>query len=198
MIVADERSSSSGGDSRSFSELTLFLFGSGLALFVALLGWSDQIRGIDKDTRELERCFLAETGVDKKQLMSVIKASTRQAELKALTDVMCSGKLKHPDYVRLLDIFKQWHADWTHLQLVSMYKYNLTIGLTTSFFISGLISLHTYPNRYVDFADVLIREELLILLCPVLIMALLMVIIVYSSNKEKALRDLLIQISDMV
>ena len=29
-----------------FSELPLFLFGSGLALFVALLGWSDQIRGV--------------------------------------------------------------------------------------------------------------------------------------------------------
>src|SRR5579872_466092 len=29
----------------SFSEFTLFLFASALALFVALLGWSDQIRG---------------------------------------------------------------------------------------------------------------------------------------------------------
>ncbi len=197
-VSAPEAPGQSNTETRSFSELTLFLFGSGLALFVALLGWSDQIRGIDKDTRELENTFLTATGVDKRQFMSVIKASTPQAELKALTVVMCSGKLRNPNYVQLLDIFKTWHEDWTHLQHVSSHKYNLTIALTIAFLLSGILSLHTDANRYIDFAGLLIREELLVLFCPVLLMGVLMGIIIYSSTKETALKDLLMKISDMV
>src|SRR5882762_4848259 len=125
--VPPESPQTTGTETHSFSEFTLFLFGSGVALFVALLGWSDQIRGFDKDTRELEKDFLTTTELDKQQFLSVIKAATSLDKLASLTAVMRSEKLKSADSVILLDIFKQWHEDWTHLQHVSNHKYNLTV-----------------------------------------------------------------------
>ena len=196
IIVDPPKQTDSAG--RSFSELTLFLFGSGVALFVGLLAWSDQIKGMDKDTNALEGTFLTVTKLEKRQFMSVVKASTPQEELKALTAVWRTNLLVTPNYVVLLDIFKTWHEDWNHLQHVSSYKYNLTIALTISFFLSGILSLHSNPNRCIAFFSFLVREELLILMCPVLIMAVLMGMMIYSAIKEKDLRDLLIQISDMV
>jgi hypothetical protein len=183
---------------KSFSELTLFLFGSGVALFVGLLAWSDQIKGMDKDTRDLENNFLTVTKLDKKQFMSVVKAATPQEELKALTVVWRSNLLHSPNYVLLLGIFKTWYKDWEHLQSVGTYKYNFTVALTISFFLSGILSLHSNPNRFLAFWNLFVREELVILMCPVLIMSILMGMMIYSSSKEKTLRDLLIQISDMV
>lgn len=183
---------------RSFSELTLFLFGSGVALFVGLLAWSDQIKGMDKDTRELESNFLSVTKLDKKQFLSVVKAPTPQAELKALTEVWRTNLLVKPNYVSLLGIFKDWYREWNHLQRVSSYRYNLTIALTITFFSSGILSLHSNPNRCLAFGHFFVREELLILLCPSLIMCILMGMMIYSTSKEKALKDSLIQISELV
>lgn len=57
----------------SFAEPTLFLFGGGVALFVALLGWSDEIRGINKDTLDLEQKFLKATKIDRQIFSSVVK-----------------------------------------------------------------------------------------------------------------------------
>lgn len=182
----------------SFSELTLFLFASGVALFVALAGWSDQIRGIDKDTRELERTFLAGTGVSKKSFLSVVKAASPDDELTALTAVMAGGTLQNVDSIRLLGIFKNWHKDWKHLESVADVKYTLTVALTFSFFLSGLISLFTSPRQQFVVRGFVVRDELLLLLCPVILMTVILGIVIYSGFKEKALRSLLTKMTDMV
>jgi hypothetical protein len=197
-VEAEAPQKASAESAHTFSEFTLFLFGSGLALFVALLGWSDQIRGFDKDTRELEKDFLNTTGLDKHQFLSVIKAATPLGQLASLTAVMRSEKLKSADSVILLAIFKKWHEDWTHLQHISNYKYNLTVLLTITFVTSGLLSLGARPNRFFSVCGHLIRAELVLLLLPVVLMSTLMGIIIYSSNKERALKDLLMKMSDMV
>jgi len=119
-------------------------------------------------------------------------------EISGLTVVCRSNLLHSPNYVLLLGIFKTWHKEWGHLQSVGSYKYNFSVALTISFFLSGVLSLHSNPNRCLVFWNLFVREELVILMCPVLIMSILMGMMVYSSSKEKTLRDLLIQISDMV
>ena len=86
----------------SFSELTLFLFGSGFALFIALLGWSDRIRGIDKDTREMERLFMEDSGIHKRQFRCIVKPESPDQELEVLTELVNAGKIKTVDTVRLV------------------------------------------------------------------------------------------------
>lgn len=182
--------------SESFSQLTLFLFGSGLALFVALLGWSDQIRGIDKDTKELESRFLEDTGINKRDFVCIVKSDSPDQQLEALTQV--AVRLKTRVGVDLLRTFKQWNSEWSRLEGLSVWKYNLTVTLTVALFVAGITSLFTTPNEKVSLYFITIRVEVLVLMLPMILIGLLLCIIIHSAQREKALRTLLNSISDMV
>jgi hypothetical protein len=190
-------------EKESFSQLTLFLFGSGLALFIALLGWSDQIRGIDRDTKELEHQFLEKTGIDKRSFLNIVKpeSDNEQAEaltqLEALTQVVQAGLLNTPEKKELLRTFAtSWKSQLAWIETLSAWKYNLTIALTVTLFIGGIASLYTSPTQQVHLFAITAKSELLVLLLPITLIMLLLVIIVLSVQREKALRSLLNSISD--
>ena len=182
----------------TFSALTLFLFASALALFIALLGWSDQIRGIDKDTQELEKRFLEETGVDKRDFLCVIKPQPPGEQLAALAKLMRSNKLHSHDEVDLLSAFKAWKKDWTQLETLSTWKYNLTVALTLMLFLAGIISLFTHPSQQVPLHFFKVRTEMLVLTLPMSLVAVLLGTIIYGARLERALRTLLESIADKV
>jgi hypothetical protein len=182
----------------SFSELTLFLFASALALFVALLGWSDQIRGIDKDTKELEARFLAETGIEKRDFLCVVKPKLPAEQLAALAKLMNSGRIKSHVKVDLLAAFKAWNKEWSRLERLSVHKYNLAVALTLAFFIAGVTSLFTHPSGRVYLYLFTVRSEMLVLTLPLTLVAVLFGIIIYGSQRENALRALLDSIADKV
>ena len=133
----------------SFSQLALFLFASGLAVFVALLGWSDQIRGIDKETRELENRFLEKTGIEKRDFLRVVKPESADQQLEALTEIVNAGRLKTKAAVDFLRAFtkRTERSPWSQIERLSVWKYNLTIALTIALFVSGIVSLFTILPR---------------------------------------------------
>jgi hypothetical protein len=189
----------SAGDPReSFSELTLFLFASALALFVALLGWSDQIRGIDKDTKELEARFLEETGIAKRDFLCVVKPTLQGEQLLALTKLMKSGGMQSHVKVDLLSAFRAWNKEWSRLERISVWKYNLTVALTLALFVAGTISLFTHPNDQVRLHFFSARAEMLVLTLPMSLIVVLLGIIIYGSRRENALRALLDSMADKV
>ncbi len=183
---------------QSFSELTLFLFASALALFVALLGWSDQIRGINKDTKELEERFLSETGIAKRDFLCVVKPKVQGEQLAALAKLMKSGNIQSHVNVDLLSAFKSWNKEWSRLEKLSSIKYYLAIALTVAFFLAGVISLFTRPGDKASLHYFAIRAELLVLTMPLALVAALLCIIICESRRENALRVFLESIDDRV
>jgi len=185
----------------SFSELTLFLFASGLALFVALLGWSDQIRAIDKDTREMESCFLEDTGMGKRDFLRIVKPESPDKQLEALTEMVNAGKFKTMDSVQLLRKLTEWHREWSdawpHLERLTTWKYNLTIALTIALLVAGTVSLFTTPAEQVNFFSLHLRVEMLVLTLPMTIVAVLLGIIICLAKREKALRARLNSMADL-
>jgi hypothetical protein len=169
----------------------LFLFASALALFVALLGWSDQIRGIDKDTKEMEGRFLEETGIEKRDFLP-------GEQLAVLTKLMKSGRIQGRDNVDLLSAFKGWKKEWSRLERLSTWKYNLTVLLTGAFFLAGIISLFTHPTDQIRLHFFRVRSEMLVLTMPMSLIVVLLGLIVYGSRLENALRALLDSIADKV
>jgi len=182
----------------SFSGLTLFLFASALGLFVALLGWSDQIRGINKDTKELEARFLAETGIEKRDFLCVVKPKLPGEQLAALAKLMNSGSIQSHVKVDLLSAFKAWNKEWSQLERLSVRKYNLAVALTMAFFLAGIISLFTHPGGQVRLHFFSVRSEMLVLTLPMVFVVVLLGIIIYGSRRENALRALLDSIADKV
>jgi hypothetical protein len=182
----------------TFSQLTLFLFGSGLALFVALLGWSDQIRGINQDTRDLEIRFLETTRIDKTDFLSVVKPSSPEERLAALTQIMVSGKAKTVANVEVLGIFTQWHKEWTKLEALFAWKYRLALTLTWTLLAAGIISLRTNPESSVSLFFFRIRADLLILAVPILLIAAILVIIAIADHRQSQFLRLLASLAERV
>lgn len=177
-------------DPKDFSELTLFLFGSGLALFIALLGWSDQIRGIDKDTRELEDRFLNKTQIDKKHFIEIVKSGDPNQQIVALTQAINDGKITNPVSAEVLQMFDGYIAKLRPLEKLSDCKYVLTIVLTIVLFVCGIVSLFAHPQSQ--------TELLALLLLPITLIVGLLGIIVWIAVKEKVLRSILNEMSDLV
>jgi hypothetical protein len=182
----------------SFSELTLFLFASALALFVALLGWSDQIRGINRDTKELEARFLAETGIDRRDFLSVVRPKVQGEQLAALAKLLRDGRIQSKTKIDLLPAFKSWYCEWSKLERVSGLKYGLAITLTIAFFLAGLTSLFTHAADRIRLHHLAVRSEMLVLTLPLALVAILIVIIIYESKRERALRAYLDSLADEV
>ncbi|HJX84249.1 MAG TPA: hypothetical protein VJ723_07900 [Candidatus Angelobacter sp.] len=163
---------------------------------VALLGWSDQIRGIDTDTKDLERRFLEDTGINKQDFLCIVKPRSPDEQLAALTQV--AEKLETGDMVVLLRTFKEWNVEWSQLERLSVWKYDLMVALTLVLFIAGIASLFSRPSQSIQLYFMTMRSEMLILLLPMAIIGLLLAIIIYSARREKRLRALLSSIADMV
>lgn len=165
---------------------------------MALLGWSDAIRGIDRDTKELERRFLDDSGVDKRDFLVVIKTTNPDKQLDALTNVMTSGKLNSEEQVAVLSTFKKWQKKRLALERLTSRKYSLTVALTLTLFGAGIASLFTTSSQIVNLHLFSMRVELLILVFPLSLILILMGMIVHSDRRERALRELLNSIADMV
>jgi len=182
----------------TFSELTLFLFGSGVALFVALLGWSDQIRGINKDTREIEERFLETTKINRTVFLSVVKPGSPDDQLAALTEILASGKPKTVTAVEVLKIFQIWHQKWTTMEALSVWKYRLSVVLTYALFSAGLLSLLVNPHAEVFVWHFKVRALLLILLIPMTGFLAILTIIAVANYKELYFHELLNSLSERV
>ena len=185
-------------EKESFSQLTLFLFGGGLALFIALLAWSDQIRGIDTDIRDLERRFLQDTGIEKSTFLRIVKPQSPDDRGAALLEVIGAGRIKSGDSAKVLRIFTDWNKQWLRIERLSTGKYYLTIVLTGALFVIGIISLFTDQSQRVQFLSIQWKVEQLILIPPAILVMSLIAIIICIAARESALRGLLKSVSDMV
>ena len=183
---------------KAFSELTLFLFGSGLALFIALLGWSDQIRGINRDTRDLETRFLQTTGIQKADYLSIVKPTSPEERLAAITEIMASGKPKTVAHVEVLKIFTEWHGAWTKLEALSVWKYRLAVILTWTLLLAGTVSLGTYPGSAISVSLFRIRIDFLILAAPVILVMAILVIMSIANHRESHFLELLSSLTERV
>jgi hypothetical protein len=181
-----------------FSQLTLFFFGSAIGFFIALLAWSDQIRGIDQDIRGLEARFLESTGIEKQTFLRIVKPKSADDRGEALLEVVSGGRIKNKTGAELLQIFTKWHKQWSWIEILAGSKYYVTIALTTLLFLMGFASLYTNPGMTFVVFSTPRAVERLILIPPGLLIGLLLIIIICIAEREHALRSLLKSVSDMV
>jgi len=183
----------------SFSQLTLFLFASGLALFIALLGWSDQIRGFDNDTKELEQRFLNKTQIKKRDFLEIVRPKSPEEKLAAFARVDSEGRIENAETIDVLRTFaEELNQPWSRVERLFKWKYKLTVALTIVLFLTGIISLFTTPTQQASFYAVSMRVEMILLILPVLLIGLLLAIIIRSARWEKAVRSILQSMADKV
>lgn len=178
-----------------FPDLSIFFLASGFALFIALLGWSDQIRGMTQDTQELEAEFLDLTKIKKIEFLQVIRPVTPTDQLEALTAIWTSGRLKAVPAIEVLGLFNEWNSILQRVEQTSRLKYNLTFVLTLCLLGSGLLSL---VFGLVGICSTNAVVQLLLLFPSVSLIGVLLVIIIRANSHEQDFRALLQSISDRI
>jgi len=172
--------------------------GGGVALFVALLGWSDQIRGINRDTLDLEQKFLKATQINRQIFLSVVKPVSPEHQLSALTQILASGKLKTVQAVEVLQIFQTWNRKWEALEKLAAWKYRLSIALTYCLFCGGLLSLFLKPGAQVSIFHIRTSALFLILLVPMLGFLAILTMIAVANSRETYFHGLLKSLAEKV
>jgi len=183
----------------SSNPLATFFLATAVALFIALLGWGDQIRTPQKESKQLEKEFMEKHGIDWEDLRYIIRKGekvTPGKKMMALTNLMKKRKLKtkgiaeHSDCLKELDIAK------VNIEKINLSKYNLTVYLTILFFIFGIISIilniffgGLNIEYLFDFAFILIAIIIVILICRKILQA---------NKEDEKFRGLIKKISDEV
>lgn len=132
-------------------DISTLLLGSGFALFIALLAWGNQIREPRKEIKQLEEEFRKEFDLKKSELNPLLRRSyenltksdkyTFMDEMTALISVMEKNTLKDGKDVNLLQQLKELNMTRCRLEKYYKNRYILSILLTFSFFILGIISI---------------------------------------------------------
>lgn len=165
------------------------LFGSAIALLIALLAWSDQIRGLHKETLEAESTLLTVRGINWK----IIKRLLRKKEepdviLAELNNMLNKGSSQNLNDLQIILNFRKLDHRLQYLELLNDLKYYLVIVLTALFFISGII----LPNikecsSFFIFKWKIFYSSLPLIVCMIFCGALL-AFLVYLSIIERKYR----------
>jgi hypothetical protein len=181
----------------SSSDISLFLIGSGFALFVALLAWSEQIQSMKKDTRDLEAKFISSTTVDKRVFFSLMKSADPEDQLDALTQLLASSKLRTVPDVKVLGLFRTWYSQSQRLERYYLWKYRLTVGLTL-FLFGGGVTTQVVSDVSLSLFSWKTTLPLAIAASSLLLILIVLAVVLAINSKERRFHELLAQISETV
>jgi hypothetical protein len=116
------------------------LFGGGIALLISLLAWSDQIRGLHKETLEAEQILLDNRKIKYREIKKLLrKKESPEVILNKLTEVLKKNSTENIIDLELILKYRSLDRKLQKLELLSNLKYYSIIGLTACFFISGTV-----------------------------------------------------------
>lgn len=159
-------------------------------MFIALLAWSDQIRGLTREVRSLEQDFLTRNAISREEFKKVLKGPRPRDRIHALTKLSTSAKFKSAADVDAIGQFARWLKVSRRVRMLSLCKYWCTVALTISLFLSGGAAALVGPGGGV----------LLILLVAgsVALLTAAIALLVWVRVDEDRLADLLTAIEEIV
>lgn len=189
-------------------EITLFLIGSGMALFIALLGWSYQIRHPQKEVQELEEEFRRKWRLKRKELKPILKAGKIYErdvqlsffeEIKAIAGVM--SKVKDRRDIKLIGTFKKSKVLIERLEHLYDTKYKLTILLTALLLGAGFLSFFVGSAPLtLDFKSYVLDTQwnTVFFILPFLLILFILVEIIKINKVEEDFKKTIKEITDIL
>ena len=121
-------------------EISTLFWGSGFALFIAMLAWGNRIREPRKDVKELEILFIKNFETDKRTIRPLIKESyesLKKSPIEGFPDTIDSlvgimDKIENKEDVEVIEKFKR--VDKLRKTLENFYKIRYLSSLLLTFF----------------------------------------------------------------
>ena len=118
-----------------------FLFASGFAVLVVLVGWASQITSRSKEARDLETEFLKKARVKRDDYKKIInETGATEESFSALVDFLYSKKGKDED-VEIFERLKSIKEDLETLEKKYAFRFLNLLFMSFSFFMTGSIAL---------------------------------------------------------
>ena len=143
---------------------------------MALLAWSEQIRSMTREARDLEGHFLERYKLTREQLRRVLNPVSPADKLRGLGEIMKSGKLASALDVKALAHFETFLAKSDSLRTLHRSKYWLAVILTVSLFLAGIASILIRPTTP--------QAVILLLALPLLLLSWLLGLIIKIGRVE--------------
>jgi len=176
-----------------------FLIGAGVALLLALLAWSDQIKNLHNETLDLEKDFSENRKLRLRKIRTITRAeSSVSKRITAINNLLQNSELKEKEDVQIIERLIALDSDRFKLERQYKIKYHLVIILTYLFLIAGIVNYFIDDTSSFQVCTIVILTEFIsILVCVVFLIAVLLFIT--NLNKvESNYIEKLYQIMDMI
>ncbi len=118
-----------------------FLIGAGLALLLALLAWSDQIRNLRRETLELEKDFSQNRHLDLRRIRTIIRTELSPGKrITALNNLVKDSQLKLTEDIDIIEQLSALDSHRHRLENLCKTKYWLVVILTHCFLVSAIVN----------------------------------------------------------
>lgn len=175
---------------------TEFLLGGALAFLLALLGWSDQIRGVQERTRTQERELLDTYNKirwrDVRALIRPSEGNARDRLLGAL-GLLKDGVLANDEDARLLTHFESLDGIRRHLENTYSMRYWLIFATTLHMLISGALSVNFRGVIWTWFSWQLVYS-----LPTIVLVGLILMLTMRAAINETRFRNGLNEVEDVL
>ena len=174
-----------------------FLIGTGIALLMALLAWSDSIRGWHKETLEAEKKFYDERNIKGIQIKSLLRSNSVASEkLVMLASLLNSNAITENTDIDFINRFN--HLDTMRNRLSRCYsvKYIMVILLAFFFIVSGFINLFLDDSAIINLFGLLLPADYILISVCILSSLLVLIFSVFLDNFERDFRDTLAKIEE--
>jgi hypothetical protein len=124
-------------------DIASFLFGTGIALFIALLAWGNQISKPREDVLILEEKYIRYIKRKKKQVLPLLRNPSKYKAtqvIKALIGFVGDSKTGEEE-LQLAEDIKKLHGIKKSLEAHFAYRYSAVIALTLISFFLGYLSI---------------------------------------------------------
>jgi hypothetical protein len=177
-------------------DITTFLLTAGMGLFVVLLGWSDKFKEPKEETRFIERNLIEKMKIKMKDIVPFKRTSVPKTkplsqnyfleEIKTMTKLLVAKKVKDDSDIKLIETFKEVETNSNNLYRWYGLKYALTVVLTFTFLITGIISFFV---KDITLNILQIDVEKFCLFLPLILVIPITIVLIEINSLESDFRE---------
>jgi len=126
-------------------DLANFFLGTGIALLIALIGWSEKFSGPSKEIMELERKFISQFELKKKKVLPALRAAkekfTFMEQIDSIIEIAENEKLEGKD-IHTIEMIEDLNGRRRLLEAGYNGRYLIVISLILMCFSFGSVVLY--------------------------------------------------------
>lgn len=176
-----------------------FLIGAGLALLLALLAWSDQIKNLHKETLDLEKEFSQNRSLPLRKIRKIIRSESRPAQrISAINNLLKNSEIKEKKDIEIINSLINLDPDRLNLEKLNKRKYRLVIALTYLFIISGMVNYFIIDTSSFNLFCLQIKLDFIAISACIVLLLLIITFTAYLNKIENNYKEQLYHIIDEI